>query len=155
MNFETQPQETYATLRVYHADLDPAVLSDLFQLTPTMAWKMGDNITVENGGKDSQTPSEIKAQTGGWLLSSKHAVQSQNAMKHIEWMMDQLGGHGNSIFKLQQAGFTLDLVIAWFSDSWNTCPALTPDLMLRVANLRLPLWFDVYLDEPMDLSILK
>lgn len=155
MNFETQPQETYATLRIYHADLDPALVSDLFELVPTKAWKMGDKVIVENGGKDSRTPSEIEAQTGGWLLSSKHSVQSKNAMKHIEWMIDQLSGHGNSILKLQQAGFTLDLVIAWFSDSWNTCPALTPDLMLQVANLRLPLWFDVYLDEPMDLSILK
>lgn len=40
MNFETQPQETYATLRVYHAQLEPDQLTELFEIKPTMAWKM-------------------------------------------------------------------------------------------------------------------
>lgn len=155
MNFETQPQETYATLRIYHAQLEPDKLTALFEIKPTMAWKMGEKITIADSEKYSNTPGAIDAQTGGWLLSSKYSIRSTDAMKHIEWMADQLANHGNSIYKLQQAGFTVDLVVAWFSDSWNTCPALTPELMMRLANLRIPLWFDVYLDKPMDLSVLS
>lgn len=150
MTMETQPQETYATLRIYHAELQPALLTDLFERVPTMSWKMGEEITVKNGNGDTK----YEAKTGGWLLSSKHSVRSTDAMKHIEWMVDNLANHGNTIYKLQKDGFTVDLVVAWFSNSWNTCPALTPELMTRVANLRIPLWFDVYLDQPMDLSIL-
>ncbi len=150
MNFETQPQETYATLRIYHAELEPASMTGLFEVKPTKAWKMGEEITVENHGSSAI----FEAKTGGWLLSSKHAIRSTDAMKHIEWMMDTLANHGNTISKLQKDGYTVDLVVAWFSNSWNTCPALTPELMTRVANLRIPLWFDVYLDQPMDLSLL-
>ncbi|CAN5601713.1 hypothetical protein BH11CYA1_BH11CYA1_28780 [soil metagenome] len=154
MNFETQPQETYATLRIYHAQLEPEQLTALFEIKPTMAWKMGDQIAVADSEKHNNAPSSVDAQTGGWLLSSKHSVRSTDAMKHIDWVANQLANHGSSIHKLQQAGYTVDLVVAWFSDSWNTGPALTPELMLRLANLRIPLWFDVYLDKPMDLSVL-
>jgi len=150
MNIETQPQETYATLRIYHAELKPADLTKLFEIKPTMSWKMGEQITVSSENGDTK----YEAKTGGWLLSSKHSVRSTDAMKHIEWMVDNLANHGSTIYKLQKDGFTVDLVVAWFSNSWNTCPALTPELMTRVANLRIPLWFDVYLDRPMDLSIL-
>ncbi|MBA4078599.1 MAG: hypothetical protein C0508_26460, partial [Cyanobacteria bacterium PR.023] len=76
MNFETQPQETYATLRIYHAQLEPNQLTALFELKPTMAWKMGDQIAIAESEKYTDTPKAVDAQTGGWLLSSKHSVRS-------------------------------------------------------------------------------
>ena len=41
--------------------------------------------------------------------------------------------------------FMIDVVVGWHATSWNTTPALSPDLMRRLAKLNLPIWFDVYL----------
>lgn len=141
MSFETAAQETYVTLRIYHPQLEPSQLSTVFESAPSLAWRRDEELLIEQDG------SKRKAQTGGWLLSSKKAVRSSNVKDHISWLLDKLAGHGGTINRLQKAGYTTDVVVAWFSDSWNTCPALTPQHMLSLANLRLPIWFDVYLND--------
>lgn len=141
MTFETTAQETYVTLRVYHPQLDPEQLNGIFECRPSHSWRINEELVVAEDG------STRKATTGGWLLSSKHAVRSLDVKDHLAWLIKQLTGHGGTINRLQKAGYTTDVVVAWFSDSWNTCPALTPQHMQDLANLRLPLWFDVYLNE--------
>lgn len=140
MSFETTAQETYATLRIYHPDLKPDELTELFQCAPSQSWCMGDELNLGSGKKH-------KATTGGWLLSSKKAVASGDAKTHLAWLINNLSGLGGAIDRLQKQGYTTDVVIAWFSDSWNTCPAMTPQQMQELANLRLPVWFDVYLND--------
>ena len=72
-------------------------------------------------------------------------MRGNNASAHIDWLLDQLAGKANMIKDLQNRGFMIDVVVGWHATSWNTTPALSPDLMRRLAKLNLPIWFDVYL----------
>lgn len=135
MSVETKPQEIYASLRIYHENLSPDKISVDLELSPSRSWVKGEKVDGER-----------IATTGGWLLSSREHVNSAEINKHLDWLLLMLSGCGSRLTKLQKQGFKTELVITWFSDSWNTCPALTPDFMQRIAALNMPLSFDVYLD---------
>lgn len=137
----TRPEETYATFRLYHPELDPDEISALMQLKATRQWRMGEQLVPIDGERPRT------ANLGGWLLSSRDRVKSTDAARHLEFLLDCLQGSGSCLRSLIARGYKMDVVVAWFSDSWNTCPAITPQVMQKLAALDLELWFDVYLDE--------
>ena len=138
---DTTPRSVRATFRIYHPELDPADLTSRFDINPSVSWKRNDD---EYGWR--KRPGH-KAPSGGWLLSSRQAVKDNNALAHIDYLLDQLSGRAGLIKQLQMEGYMIDLVIGWHAASWNTTPTLTPEIMRRLANYRLPIWFDVYLYE--------
>lgn len=142
---DTQPERVRATLRIYHPELNPEQITSLLEISPSVSWRKGDDAYgwTKKPGK--------KAPSGGWLLSSRQKVKSNNAIAHLEWLMDQLLGSGTVLKQLQDQGFMVDVVVGWHATSWNTTPALTPDIMRRLANQRLPIWFDVYLYDDEDI----
>jgi len=135
----TTPERVRATFRVYHPDLDPTGLTERFDVQPSVAWRRNDD---QYGWR--KRPGH-KAPSGGWLLSSRLAIKSNDAIAHVDWLLDQLAGRGGLIKQLQQEGYMVDVVVGWHASSWNTTPALTPSIMRRLANFNLPIWFDVYL----------
>jgi hypothetical protein len=135
----TGPERVRATFRIYHPDLEPEQLTELLEITPSIAWRSG-----EDAYGWRKRPG-FKAPSGGWLLSSRTVMRGNNASSHIDWLLDQLAGKANMIKDLQNRGFMIDVVVGWHATSWNTTPALSPDLMRRLAKLNLPIWFDVYL----------
>ncbi len=140
----TEPERVRATLRIYHPELNPDEITALLGLSPSVAWTRGQEAygwTKKPGNK---------APSGGWLLSSRQKVKSNNAIAHLDWLLDQLAGTGSSLKALQDKGFMVDVVVGWHASSWNTTPALTPEVMRRLANKRLPIWFDVYLYDEED-----
>ena len=137
----TRPEETYATFRLYDPQLDPDEISDLMQIKSTRQWRMGQELVPMDGEKPRT------ANLGGWLLSSRDRINSLDAARHLEFLLDRLQGTGSCLKTLKARGYKMDVVVAWFSDSWNTCPAITPQIMQKLAALDLSLWFDVYLDE--------
>ena len=134
-----QPERVRATLRIYHPELEPAEITSLLNIQPSIAWKKGDEAYGWSKKAGSLAPS------GGWLLSSRQKVKSNNALRHLEWLLDQITGTSTNLKALQDQGFIVDVVVGWHSSTWNTTPALTPEIMRRLANHRLPIWFDVYL----------
>ena len=135
----TTPERVRATFRVYHPDLDPASLTSRFEVEPSVAWKRNDD---QYGWR--KRPGH-RAPSGAWLLSSRAAIKTNDAISHLEWLLDQLAGSVGLIKELQRQGYMIDMVVGWHAASWNTTPALTPAVMRRLANFNLPVWFDVYL----------
>ncbi len=135
----TGPERVRATFRVYHPGLEPDQITELLEITPSVAWRCGDD---EYGWRKRLGH---KAPSGGWLLSSRTVIRGNNAMAHIDWLLDQLTGKAGTIKDLQDHGFMVDVVVGWHASSWNTTPALTPEIMRRLGKLSLPIWFDVYL----------
>lgn len=78
-------------------------------------------------------------------MSSRTVVKSNNALAHIDWLLDQVASKVSTIRDMQSHGFLMDVVVGWHASSWNTTPALTPDIMRRLARIGLPIWFDIYL----------
>jgi len=124
---------TYATLRIYHEELEPDVISDLLGLTPSGSQKKGQVLG----------PRRL-APVGAWFLSSKSQVSSKDVRRHVHWIISQLGGKEPQFWRLQDEGYVTDISCFWLSASGHGGPELDPELMQRLAFLRLPIGFDVY-----------
>lgn len=126
-------EKTYATLRIYHDELDPYVVSSRLGLTPSTSQKKGQTLG----------PNRV-APLGGWFLSSKDHVTSKDVRRHVAWLLDQLAGREDQFLKLQDEGYETDVSCFWSSAHGHGGPELDPDLMQRLVSLRLLIGFDVY-----------
>jgi hypothetical protein len=126
-------EETYATLRIYHDELEPNAISTRLALAPSKAQKKGD---ILSSGRTLPV--------GGWFLSSKDHVTSKDARRHVVWILDQLNGRDQELERLQNEGYQMDLSCFWASASGHGGPELDHEIMKRLASLRLNIGFDVY-----------
>jgi hypothetical protein len=74
-------KETYATLRIYHDELNPDDVSSRLRLVPSDSQKKGQILQAER-----------EAPVGAWFLSSQDQVPSRDVSRHIVWIIDQLSG---------------------------------------------------------------
>ena len=125
---------TYATLRIYHDELEPDVVSARLGLKPSASQKKGQSLA----------PGRL-ASLGGWFLSSQHQVSSKDVRRHVDWIIGQLGGKEAQFLRLQDEGYETDIFCYWLSANGHGGPELDPELMRRLASLRLPIGFDIYL----------
>jgi hypothetical protein len=126
---------TYATFRILHDNLDPDSVSNDLGLQPTEKWKRG--ITPDLNDRPPAT-------TGGWFLTSKTAVQSRDARRHIDWLLNQMEPGAAVIERLRSAGCKTDIFCYWLSTQGHGGPMLSPGTMARLARLGLELSFDAY-----------
>jgi hypothetical protein len=124
---------TYATLRIYHDDLEPEVVSSRLAITASKSQKKGQSI-----GTNRIAP------VGGWFLTSENHVNSKDVRRHVDWILTQLAGKEDQFLKLQDEGYETDIFCYWLSASGHGGPELDPELMQRLVSLRLIIGFDVY-----------
>jgi hypothetical protein len=126
-------EETYATLRIYHDELDPDEVSRALALVPSNAQRKGDELS-----------SRRALPTGGWFLSSKGHVTSKDTRRHVAWVLDQIAPNKTNLLSLQDRGYKMDIFCFWASASGHGGPELDHELMQRLASFRLNVGFDVY-----------
>ena len=137
--FSPKPEDTRASLCIYKDDLDPGNISELLDIKPTVAQKKGGQKVNICEKEDIES-----ANVGGWFLSTHEAVKNLNAEHHIQWLVDQISNRHSVIHELQDKGYRIEIWVYWLASSSNASPTLTPDLMRRLANLRIPIVFDIY-----------
>jgi hypothetical protein len=128
---------TYATLRVYPGDIDPAAITDRLGIEPS-SWQRRGELTQRSG-----LPPKI-ASINGWFLTSKDEIASRDSRRHIDWLLDRLTPKADALRSLQQQGCRLDVSCYWVSQSGHGGPTIPPGQMRRLAELDLMLWFDFY-----------
>ena len=126
-------EDTYATLRIYHDELDPDDISKSLALVPSNSQRKGDPRS-----KGAVLP------TGGWFLSSRDHVPSKDTRRHVAWILDQLEPNRSALLSLQDRGYAMDIFCFWASVSGHGGPELDHELMQRLASLRLNIGFDLY-----------
>jgi hypothetical protein len=99
-------EATYATLRIYHDELEPDVVSSLLVLTPSESQKRGQAL-----GRNRVAP------LSGWFLSSESQVTSKDVSRHVAWILDQMEGREDQFLKLQDEGYKTDIFCYWLSAS--------------------------------------
>jgi hypothetical protein len=129
--------ETYATLCIYHRDLDPDEVSRLLALEPTKHQRRGE---VNN--PHARKP--FAATVGAWFLTTEGAVQSRDVRCHLDWLLGKLLGKEAEFRQLRRQCCELKISCYWVSASGHGGPAVGPDTMGRLAELGIELWFDVY-----------
>ena len=127
--------KTFATLRVYHDTADPQSVTAVLGITPTRSWRRGES----HGATRVATHP-----TSAWCLCSEGAVASQDSLRHIEWLLAAIEPRHSGLRELRQQGHRTDISCYWLSESGHGGPTLTPDIMRQLAELELPVWFDVY-----------
>ena len=127
--------KTYATFRVYHDSADPQAITTILGIAPTRSWRQGDS---------HGTKRVAIFPCSGWLLSSEHAVTSHDSLRHLEWLLVSIEQHRAELHALREQGHRMDISCYWLSESGHGGPMLTPEIMRRLGDLAIPVWFDVY-----------
>ncbi|WP_435018133.1 DUF4279 domain-containing protein [Tundrisphaera sp. TA3] len=128
---------TYATLRIYPGEIDPATVTDRLGIEPT-GWQRRGEMDRGSGRITRVTP------INGWFLGSKGRVESRDSRRHIDWILDRVEPKAAAIRSLQEEGCRMDVSCFWTSQSGHGGPSLPPTQMRRLADLNLELWFDFY-----------
>ncbi|MBZ0189420.1 MAG: DUF4279 domain-containing protein [Candidatus Obscuribacterales bacterium] len=138
----TSAYRVKASFRLYHEELEPEHVTEVFGLRPTYFHRRGDQRT----GKSGRVYSPFTK--GDWILSSEGKIRSLDANDHISWILGELAHCTSVVHQLQQDGYDADIVCAWFAESDTTCPTLTAETIRELARFWVNCWFDVYLFPP-------
>jgi hypothetical protein len=122
---------------VYHDNLDPSQVSTLLALQPTEAFRRGEPIITKRR-RYSDHP------IGGWILSSRDLVASDDLETHVAWILDQIEPASNAIRSLRAHGNDAALICVFSGGETGDGPTLSPRTLARIAKLEIPVDFDVY-----------
>lgn len=123
---------TYATVRI--CDVSADEVSRELGLSPTSSQRPGD---VRHGAM---------VRVHAWFLTSKGVVESKDARRHIDWLLDQLIARSEVLGDLKKRGAKIELSCYWLSASGHGGPTLSPSQASKLSELGIDLWFDVYFD---------
>jgi len=130
--------QTYATLLIYHDDLDPERITGLLGIEPSHTQVRG-RVLTKPSGKTFTPP------IGGWFLSTQGAITSRDVRRHLDWILKRLVGKDETLRHLQEEGHRTEVFCYWlFSAAGNGGPTLSPAIMRRLGELGLEIGFDIY-----------
>lgn len=121
---------TYATLRII--GLSPDEVTSRLGLSPTDTFVRGDVRHAAPMRHD------------GWFLSSKAAVDSKDARRHLDWILDQLCTQRAALRALVEQGAKIDITCYWVSARGHGGPIISATQSKKLAELEVDVSFDVY-----------
>jgi hypothetical protein len=130
--------ETHASLRIYYQDQQPNFITEYLGITPT-------NIQIK-GQLQEYKGNKLKKEypLNGWFLSSKEIIDSKDARRHIDYILDKLIPSTDKIHNLTQIGARIELVCFWRTAQGHGGPIISPEQSSKLSKLFIPLWFDFY-----------
>src|SRR6266498_1847474 len=114
--------ETFATLCIYHKDLDPDQVSRELGWTPTEAYKRGE-------AKDATAKRPVIAKEGAWCFSTEAEVQSLDANRHLEWLLRFAETRLRALQRLQTLGAQIVIFCLWMARGRRGSLELSPPLL--------------------------
>ncbi len=83
-----------------------------------------------------------------WYLDSEGIVEGTCAEKHVTYLLDKLTDPPTEFYDyVCRQSLQMDIVCVWHSATANGGPEFSPEVLARIARLRVPLGFDIYFDE--------
>jgi len=132
-----RPALLSAKLVIYHSELEPSQISARLVMQPTDAFRRGEPIVTKRK-RYSDHP------TGGWILSSRDLVSSDDLEAHLVWVLDRVEPASDAIHALVDDGYDVALVCVLSGHETGGGPTLEPVTLARIAKLEIPVDFDVY-----------
>lgn len=126
-------EETYVTLRIFYDAQPPEFLSDFLKLTPSRTQVKGEELSKRS-----------RYTSNGWFLSSAEAVDSRDARRHIDYLLDQILPVKDKIEEIQKGSAQVDITCFWVSKTCNGGPTLSKQQLRKLADLGVDFWFDFY-----------
>ena len=136
MSENANANRTFATFRLWGKELEPGQVTEMLSLTPSKAFKRGDQRT------------ETKRWPHGyWGITSENQVLSTDLALHIEWLIDRLEPVQSQLGRIMaEEGVKADIFCFWESRTGHGGPSFGPKLLKRIAALNLELGLDIYFD---------
>jgi uncharacterized protein DUF4279 len=137
--------QTYATLRIFHRDLDPEKVSRELGIAASEGWKRGEP-------KSATDRRPVIARYGGWLLRTPKEMSSRDAECHLTWLLDRVGPRRDLLHRLQAAGCETSISCFWVSRPSHGGVTLAAQVLERLAGMGLELEFDVFFQQEEELT---
>ena len=130
--------ETYSTLRIFSDSMHPSEISQ----------RLGIN-GVEELPRDLSSQYRPRRETNYWGWCTRPAVESNDGIVHLKFIINSLEPVKNKLRALQDAGCKTDIVVYWVSLGQGG-PELSIEIMRGLSALQLPIWWDVYFGNESD-----
>ena len=124
--------ETYATLRIFSADLHPDEIGEILGIEPTK--------TIPRDPASKYRP---RRECNFWSWETRDRVQSTDNAEHLAAIIKQLEGHSAALQKLRDMGCQTDISNYWVSNGQGG-PSLDVEMMGVLHELGLSIWWDMY-----------
>ncbi len=126
---------THAWLRIMSEELDPSKVTEILNVEPTKYHRKGDFRSEK-----LQKPYT----TSGWFISTKGILESLDARRHIDYILNKVQGKENEIALFKEKGYLVDLCVRWDSNNGHGGPTLSPSQLVGLGELGIEMWFDIY-----------
>ena len=140
MKTDPPAQKAFATLRFEGDALDPAALTDLLAVPPTLAYRKGERFTLGKRGL------EKVGQTGYWFLNTKDRLGPLDLNAHvrlIETMLTDRSARRDGHDRFQRLrslvdadGLSVLTTLFWFGAAGEPAPTIDPRLRNLIGDLR-------------------
>lgn len=127
--------KTYATLRVYTGDMSPDFVSKILGV------EASEKLYIGKIADGRLRPAKLN----GWFLTSKGSIDSLDARRHIDWLLDQLIGKEDKLSKVIESANEVYVSCFWGSAQGHGGPRLSPSQMSKLVQLNLELDWDIYI----------
>jgi hypothetical protein len=127
--------ETYATLRIFSADLTPDVISERLGVAATEAIP-----------RDPASKYKVRREANFWGWSTEGRVESTDNQLHVRAILAMLEGKAPLLRALRASGCEIDVSNYWVSNGQGG-PNLEASDLDGLSSLSLPIWWDVYFGE--------
>lgn len=125
---------THATLCIYLPDDgNPNAITDNLGVKPSRMQVKGET----RKGKVKNWPT-------AWFLETSEQVRSNDARRHIDWLLEQVQDNSDYIKQLQDSGCEVHIFCFWESAYGHGGPMLDHDIVKRIADLGIGIYFDIY-----------
>ena len=126
--------ETYATLRVFSVDHHPDEIGKILGMEAT-----------DTHPRDPNSKYRPRRESHFWSWETRDHVESTDNVEHLAAIISQLDGRSDALQKLRDMGCQTDICNYWVSNGQGG-PSLDVEMMGRLHELRLPIWWDMYFE---------
>lgn len=137
---------TYATLRIVGGDDHPNTISEALELTASSMVVKGEEGVWRDGRFTPDETGRVR-RYNAWSFNTSDYSDSRDALRHIDFIAEKLLPKKEQLEHLRSQGWGMDIVVFWESLGGHGGPSLTPATMQALAELNIPIWFDIYFAE--------
>ena len=128
---------TNATFRLMGDLIQPDELTILLGIQPNFSHAKGDTFESRAG--------LLKHRTGIWALESENKLETTNLEKHLIFLLDKLEPVSSIVAELVlKFSLAVDFHCYWVSATGQGGPLISPETLMRVANLHAYLDFEIH-----------
>jgi hypothetical protein len=134
MTNREEPALTSVFLRIEHDNAHPQSVTDALGITPTGSSERWQALLGEGAGRYPWS---------AWVLASAWAVHSKRPRAHFQWLLSFISPRARQLEALREQGYRMQVYCIWLSKGGYGGPELEPDILRGLADLGIPVYFDV------------